>query len=206
MCDEPTWPELPQGVERDPHLRTTGENEMLAQLRVPVGRPQLPSVSSPAARNSGPYPEADGAWAYSQDGVKLFRFDELGTGRGATYKATNTEASTVSAGLAVAAASGGVQLADQALDTPTVRRAAVGLVVADAAAGAQATVQTGGPLTLSDWTAATGAATLTPEARYWLGEGGLLTETPPSSGLLQIVGTAAAADTLVIQPQLVGRL
>ncbi|GMU50990.1 MAG: hypothetical protein AMXMBFR33_01360 [Candidatus Xenobia bacterium] len=79
MCDEPTWPELPLGVERDPHLRTTGENEMLAQLRVPVGRPQLPAVSSRAALNSGLYPEADGGWAYTQDGTKLWRLDELGS-------------------------------------------------------------------------------------------------------------------------------
>lgn len=143
---------------------------------------------------------------WRQRGVNLYRMDQGGGGGGSlTYEAINLEASPLSAGLAVAPAIGGVELADQATDTPSAPLAAVGVVVAPANAGALATIQTQGPLILADWTAATGAATLTEGARYWLGEAGLLVSTAPSSGLMQVIGTAAASDTLVIQPQILGR-
>lgn len=57
-------------------------------------------------------------------------------------------------------------------------------------------------LTLADWTGITGAASLLPGVPYFLGVGGGLTATPPSSpNCLTLVGKALNATTMIIDPQ-----
>lgn len=45
-----------------------------------------------------------------------------------------------------------------------------------------------------------GFAGLDPSEVYYLGEGGLLSLTPPASGILQVIGTAASATELLVTP------
>lgn len=94
----------------------------------------------------------------------------------------------------------GVILALAADDT----RVAVGLARESAAPGFAATIQTHGPLTLADWTVATGAGSLAPKATYFLDPvtpGRLTTTRPTTAGqVLQVLGVAVAPDTLDIDP------
>jgi hypothetical protein len=56
-------------------------------------------------------------------------------------------------------------------------------------------------LTLADWSAVTGSASLSPGVLYFLAVGGGLTVTAPASGAcLTLVGKALNASTLVIDP------
>lgn len=75
---------------------------------------------------------------------------------------------------------------------------AVGLVVTSAGAGMTATVRTAGVLTLADWTAATGAGSLSAAGVYFLGSAGALTLTPPTApgSRLQVVGRAVGPQSL----------
>lgn len=57
-------------------------------------------------------------------------------------------------------------------------------------------------LTLADWTAITGAASLNVGQAYFLGVGGGLTTTPPASpNCITSVGIAASATTIIIEPE-----
>lgn len=59
-----------------------------------------------------------------------------------------------------------------------------------------------GLLTLADWTAITGSASLAQGQTYFLAAGGGLTTIPPSSpNCLVVVGTAASSTTMLIAPQ-----
>lgn len=87
-------------------------------------------------------------------------------------------------------------------------RPALGLTTETTATGMGARVQVAGPLTLTDWTAAVGAAALTPGATYYLDDQtGKLTTSPPAGAgrLLQVVGRALTADTMLVQPAQYGR-
>lgn len=57
-------------------------------------------------------------------------------------------------------------------------------------------------MTLADWTAITGSASLLQGQTYFLAVGGGLTTVPPASpNNLTVVGEAASPTTLIIQPQ-----
>jgi hypothetical protein len=57
-------------------------------------------------------------------------------------------------------------------------------------------------LTLADWTAVVGSATLSHGSVYFLAAGGGLTTTAPSSpNMITIVGEAASTTTMIVRPQ-----
>ena len=77
----------------------------------------------------------------------------------------------------------------------------VGLASTECAAGFVGSVE---PvrLTLTDWTAATGAAALAVGQLYFLAAaGGLTTTPPPAPACLTLVGTAVSITTMQIDPQ-----
>lgn len=81
----------------------------------------------------------------------------------------------------------------------------VGLVLAGASAGSSATILPIGTITISDWTAITGTAALTPGARYCLSTtAGMLTTTPPSAAgeVVVVVGVALTAAKMKITLEL----
>jgi hypothetical protein len=103
-----------------------------------------------------------------------------------------------SAGAPVYVTSGGhVGLADaDAVATADV----VGLAIAAVSNGATGTYQSDGFVTLSDWTAIVGAATLTAGARYLLsGTAGQLTTTAPTSVGQVVVLVGIAVTTTKLQ-------
>lgn len=117
------------------------------------------------------------------------------------YTAENRDAAAVPAGGAVAVSPGaaGVVRASAADGS----RAAVGLASAATAPGFGVPVHTGGPLTLADWTGATGAASLSPGSPYFVSAStpGRLTAAPPTTAgqVVQCVGAALTADTLLVE-------
>lgn len=78
-----------------------------------------------------------------------------------------------------------------------------GLVSTGAAAGFAATIRSHGSLTLADWTAIAGSATLTPNAPYYVSAAtaGAITSTPPTSGWITRVGTALSTTVLDVNPE-----
>lgn len=117
-----------------------------------------------------------------------------------TYFAVNKSGSTFVVGSPVTTHSSGtgVVLAGSADNNAN----AVGLATLGVADGAAETVQTSSHFSLADWTAVTGTATLTARAVYFLSDTpGMLTDTAPISGVLQVVGRAVAPDTLEINLQ-----
>lgn len=80
---------------------------------------------------------------------------------------------------------------------------AVGIVEVGAAAGFPATIRTHGTITLADWTAITGSATLTPNASYYLSAAtaGDMGTAAPSSGWVTRVGTAISANDFDVNPE-----
>lgn len=99
-----------------------------------------------------------------------------------------TAGETVSGDQIVYVASGEVFKADSAT-TPA--GAVVGMTRQAATAGNPVLVLTSGRVT--------GLVGLTPGANYFLGSAGAIATTPPASGLLQSVGVALDASTLVLQ-------
>lgn len=75
-----------------------------------------------------------------------------------------------------------------------------GIAVSASVAASVLTYRTEGIITLTDWSAATGFALLTPGATYFLGGSGLTT-IPPSTGYITRVGTALTSTTLDISIQ-----
>lgn len=114
-------------------------------------------------------------------------------------EAENKAGATIHAGQAVGldASGSGWILADQGA---TVTRA-VGLAVETKANAVSLAVQAGDVLELSDWTAATGAPTLPPRSRWYLGTAGLLSQTPSTAGgtITQLVGEALTPHKLAIR-------
>lgn len=83
-------------------------------------------------------------------------------------------------------------------------RRASGVVEVGAAAGFPATIRTHGTVTLADWTAITGSATLTPNASYYLSTstaGNMTTTAPTTTGWVTRVGTAISANDLDVNPE-----
>lgn len=106
-----------------------------------------------------------------------------------------TFAVAASAGqLVYPSAAGTVNLADaDAVTTANV----IGFAPDDVSAAATGSYQTNGLLTLTDWSAATGSATLTAGSRYYLSAtAGRMTTTPPSSAGQFVVPVGTAISTL----------
>lgn len=120
-------------------------------------------------------------------------------GAAETLSSENKQGATVYAGQAAALHSSGTGIV--LADASSVLTPALGIITADAAAGIAAEILTEGIVTLADWTAATGAASLTPNAVYYLSTtAGLLTVTAPSTAghYLQYIGRAITAQKLDI--------
>ncbi|MBS3025576.1 hypothetical protein [Acidiphilium multivorum] len=100
-----------------------------------------------------------------------------------------TAAVTISGQLAVAASSGGVVPADSG--TVAIAGAVMGIAATAAIAGGSLEVQAAGQMEFGGWA-------WTPGAPVYVGPAGVLTQTPPAAGFLQIVGVAQDATTLVI--------
>lgn len=75
-----------------------------------------------------------------------------------------------------------------------------GLAVQAATAGLTVGVALG-PVTMPDWTAVVGAASLSPGTSYFLGAGGRLTASPTGGACSTFVGTAVSQTTLNVAPQ-----
>ena len=69
-----------------------------------------------------------------------------------------------------------------------------GITAGAASAGQSATIINAGPLTEPGWA-------WTPDAPVYLASSGLITQTPPATGFLQIIGMALSATTLFISPR-----
>lgn len=120
-----------------------------------------------------------------------------GGGAADTFGGTNREAVDLPAGTPVSVHPSGLGfLRASAADNS---RNAVGLLAADAAAGAATEATLGGVVTLDDWSAVAGAATLSPRAVYFVGvTPGTLTSTPPSAAgnVVQAAGVAVGPYSL----------
>ncbi len=100
-----------------------------------------------------------------------------------------TAAVTISGQIAVAASAAGVVPADAA--TPALAGALLGIAATAALAGGSIEIQGAGQMEFGGWA-------WTPGAPVYAGAGGVLTQVPPTTGFLQIVGVAQDATTLVI--------
>lgn len=123
-----------------------------------------------------------------------------GTSGPPSYSAENRSGSTLSAGAPVSVHFSGVGVVGASAADGS--KPAVGLVQGDTAATFAATVQTDGPLTIGDWSAVTGTATLAARATYYLDTTTAgLTTTPPSTGgqVVQRIGVAVSPTTLEIR-------
>lgn len=118
---------------------------------------------------------------------------------GNTFDAENMDSVTIHAGMAVAVHSSGTGFIRA--DRGSFSTRAIGVATITSAPGTSLTVATLGPVELSDWTQATGQATLPARAILWLGSAGLLTATPPSANgqVSQKVGEAVGSLILDVQ-------
>ena len=134
----------------------------------------------------------------------LVNINTGGGGGSTTFDATNKAGATVYKGMVVAKHSSG---AGYILGNATNDQAkAVGIATVDAADNAAGTYQTDGIIDVTDWTQATGAATLATNGRYYLDTvAGKITTTPPTTAgnVVQYIGTAlstTALDISITQP------
>lgn len=102
---------------------------------------------------------------------------------------TGAAAVTISAHLAVAASTAGVVPGDS--QNTALAGAVIGISATAANAGGSVTVQTSGPLVFSGWSWTAGQP-------VYAGANGVLTQTPPATGFLQVVGIAQASDTVIV--------
>lgn len=119
-----------------------------------------------------------------------------GAGAAVGYEAENRDAATLPAGTPVAVHPTGTGIVRA--DATTTHRPAVGLLLAATAVGFAGTVQVAGVVTLGDWTAVTGTATLA-RGVYFLGTTpGTLTLVPPTAGgaIVQPVGRAVSPEAM----------
>lgn len=119
---------------------------------------------------------------------------------GGGFSAQNKDSGTLPAGAPVAIHSSGVGIVGASAADAS--RPAIGILPAPVAAGFSGLVALSGPVTLADWTAATGATTLAARATYFLSAtAGRLATTPPATPgqVVHRVGVAVAPDTLDVQ-------
>lgn len=74
----------------------------------------------------------------------------------------------------------------------------IGLARTSALAGVAVAFAVGGKIELQDWTAAAGIADLTPSATYYLGDGGGITTTAPTTNGLFVTEIGQAINTSVL--------
>lgn len=117
------------------------------------------------------------------------------------YDAENKDAGTISAGMIVAAHSSGSGVI-KAIATSTATRG-VGFAINTVAPTFTNTVRTGGVITIANWTAIAGTATLSANAVYFLdplAAGMITTVAPTTTGqIVQRVGMALSPTTLGIE-------
>lgn len=116
------------------------------------------------------------------------------------FSAENKDVVTIKAGQPVATHSSGTGVVLAAGTASGL--ACVGLASEDIAPAAAGLIQTGGPLTISDWTDGTGSASLSSRTTYYLSTaGGLITSTSPTSAgeYSQVVGRSVGVNTLAIE-------
>jgi len=116
----------------------------------------------------------------------------------AVYSAENKDAGTITRGMACAVHSSGTGVVKASAADAT--KPAVGLAQTTTATTIAVPVQTSGLFVLSNWTAVTGATTLSAHALYFLDPStpGMLTTTRPTSSgqVVQPVGVAVGSETL----------
>lgn len=120
-----------------------------------------------------------------------------GTGVAPYFEAENVTANVIKAGQLVWMSFTGAQLADATTATKPV----VGIAVLDVAPTMSGKYQYEANLTLSNWTDATGSATLTPGSYYYLSDvAGKMQPFPPAGNgrSFQQVGFAVTPNTLAI--------
>jgi hypothetical protein len=125
-----------------------------------------------------------GALYYLPDGGAPFRLD-VGGGSTPDEFSSVTDDSLVPGQAVYVKGSGNFGLADSALSS-----GAAGLSLTTTAPTFSATIKTGGIVTIGDWTAVIGVASLTPGATYFVGSSGGLTTVPPATGYLTRMGSA----------------
>lgn len=117
------------------------------------------------------------------------------------FTGENKQGTTLAAGMAAATHSSGTGIVGACAANGT--KPAVGLLQEAVANGFAGEVQTSGPMTLADWSAIVGAATLT-RGPYYLDPTtpGKLTATAPTAvgQVVQVVGYAVGPATLEINP------
>ncbi len=118
-----------------------------------------------------------------------------------SYSAVNRQGATVFSGQVVAVHATGFQFANAS----SAAKPAVGLMQSTTLSASAGVVQTEGILELSDWTNATGSASLTPGASYYSNPStpGRMTTTVPSTygTVLQSIGRALSATQFDISVQ-----
>lgn len=121
-----------------------------------------------------------------------------GGGGGAIFSAENKDGTTISAGMAVARHSSGSGFVHG--DSTDNSKNAIGIAIESILTTISGDVQVDGVVTLADWTAATGSSTLTALGNYFLGTGGQLTTTPPTTTgyVVQFIGRALSSTSMEI--------
>jgi len=116
-----------------------------------------------------------------------------------TAPMTNNDAVTITKGMPLYIhSSGNVR---RAINTSLAASKVCGLCYdASVVSGGSAIVQVSGQLELAVWTSITGTAALTPDAYYFLDStSGRLTESPPTTGFITLVGIALTTTKLDIR-------
>lgn len=117
------------------------------------------------------------------------------------YSAENKDAGSLSIGMVVAVHSSGVGVVKARADSLGTR--AVGLSLTSTAPTVAATIQTDGIVDIANWTAATGSATLSANAVYFLDPttAGMMTTTAPTTTgqHVQRIGTAVSTTKLYLE-------
>lgn len=126
------------------------------------------------------------AFYYEDDPVYVPPSPPVSGGSGPTLLA----GVSVSEGMAVAVFSGAGVPADAGLTSLP----AIGVATAGAAPGAELSIQYSGPLTFTGWNFTTGLP-------VFVGAGGVLTQTAPTSGYLQAVGYPLTSTSLLVDIQ-----
>lgn len=125
-----------------------------------------------------------GALYYFPDGGAPIRLDTAGGGSSDQLSAVTDDALVPGQAVYVKG-SGNLGLGDD-----TLPNGSVGLSLTTTAATFSATIQTGGIVVVTDWTAIIGSVSLTRGATYFLGSLGGMTTVPPTSGYLVRMGSA----------------
>ena len=105
---------------------------------------------------------------------------------------TITKTATVAIGghrVVIASGASGAAIADK--DTPDHMHRVIGITKGAAGSGNQIEIAGAGEMTEPSWTWSVGPV--------WLGSNGLLTQTPPTTGFLLMIGTAIAPTVLMIK-------